>query len=63
MAVATHSYRMPCIVVNHVCERRLILSFYATLDEDILHDEQHGENVERRVELLPVQAEHVDKHV
>ena len=54
---------MSCIVVNHVCGRRLILSFYATLDEDILHDEQHGENVERRVELLPVQAEHVDKHV
>lgn len=33
------------------------------LNEDILHDEQDGEHVERGVEALPVAAQHIDGHV
>lgn len=33
------------------------------LDEDVLHNEQRSQHIERGVELLPVHAEHVDKHV
>lgn len=42
---------------------RIGLKDVSMLDEDVLHNEQHSQHVERGVEPLPVHAEHVDKHV
>lgn len=42
---------------------RIGLKDVSMLDEDVLHNEQRSQHVERGVELLPVHAEHVDKHV